>query len=161
MTGSYFRGCETLEEVKKAYRELAKRLHPDAGGNAEEFKAMSAEYERAFERLKNVHRNKDGETYEKATSETPQQYADIINRVILFDGVKIEIIGSWIWLSGNTKPYKEILKEMGFSWSKSKTAWYYTGEGASPRRRGYYSMNELREKWGATEVQKEESRKIS
>ena len=34
----------TAEELKKEFRELANRLHPDHGGNAEEFKAMMAEY---------------------------------------------------------------------------------------------------------------------
>lgn len=34
----------TAEELKKEFRELANHLHPDHGGNAEEFKAMMAEY---------------------------------------------------------------------------------------------------------------------
>lgn len=34
------------EDLKKQYRELCKRLHPDHGGNEENFKEMMAEYER-------------------------------------------------------------------------------------------------------------------
>lgn len=34
------------EDLKKQYRELCKRLHPDHGGNEEDFKEMMAEYER-------------------------------------------------------------------------------------------------------------------
>ncbi len=48
----YFTDCKTAEELKKAYRTWAKKLHPDLGGNAEEFKVMQAEYEKLWERLK-------------------------------------------------------------------------------------------------------------
>lgn len=35
----------TAEQIKKAYRNLAKTHHPDAGGNEEEFKKISVAYE--------------------------------------------------------------------------------------------------------------------
>ncbi|MEW4527940.1 MAG: DnaJ domain-containing protein [Maioricimonas sp. JB045] len=38
-------------DVKKAYREKAKRLHPDAGGDPEAFKALHTAYERALDHL--------------------------------------------------------------------------------------------------------------
>lgn len=37
----------TLEEVERAYRELAKQAHPDRGGDVEQFKRLQAAYERA------------------------------------------------------------------------------------------------------------------
>lgn len=42
----YFTGCVTQRELKKRYRELAKKLHPDHGGNQDEFIAMKNEYDR-------------------------------------------------------------------------------------------------------------------
>lgn len=157
----YFKDCKTIEDVKRVYRELAKKLHPDCGGNAEAFKAMSAEYTEAFNRCKNIHTNFDGETYEKETTETPEQFAEIINRVIHFDGVHVEIIGSWIWLTGNTMLYKDEIKAAGFWWSKTKKAWYYNGDDKKSRHRGRYNMNELRQKWGSQDVEAEERRKLA
>lgn len=40
----YFNNITTPEELKKQFRTLATKLHPDRGGNAEEFKKMMAEY---------------------------------------------------------------------------------------------------------------------
>jgi hypothetical protein len=40
-------GRSTLDELETAYRELARRLHPDRGGDAEKFKQMHLDYERA------------------------------------------------------------------------------------------------------------------
>lgn len=157
----YFKDCRTIEDVKKRYRELAKKLHPDCGGSAEEFKCMSAEYEEAFERCKNVHINAEGETYEKETAETPEEFADLIEKLLHMDGVHIEIIGSWVWLTGNTMIYKDEIKAAGFWWSKSKRAWYYNGSEHKTRRRGRYSMDGLRMKWGTIEVEKEPQRKLA
>ncbi len=37
---NYFYGCETVEDCKARYKELAKKMHPDAGGNDEEFQEL-------------------------------------------------------------------------------------------------------------------------
>lgn len=155
----FFKDCHTCEDVKQTYKKLAKKLHPDCGGNAEEFKAMSAEYERAFNAFKNIHTNAEGETYEKESTETPEHFKDIIDRVIHFDGVNVEIIGSWVWLTGSTMIYKDEIKAAGFWWSKSKHAWYWNGSTEKTKRRGRYSMDALRLKWGSTEVREDEKKR--
>lgn len=157
----FFNNCNTVEEVKARYRTLAKELHPDAGGDAEKFKAMFSEYKHAFETYKNIHVNSQGETYEKETTETPDQFADIINKVIHLDDVKVEIIGSWIWLSGNTLVYKDEIKAAGFFWSKKKKAWYYNGDTKKTRRRGRYTMEQLRYRWGSQEVHSKRQEKLA
>ena len=40
------------------------------------------------------------------------------------DGVTAELIGTWLWVTGNTKEHKETLKALGFRWSGKKQAWY-------------------------------------
>ena len=47
----YFVNINNAEDLKKRFRELSITLHPDRGGNAEEFAAMLAEYETAAKNL--------------------------------------------------------------------------------------------------------------
>ena len=150
----YFRDCKTAEDLKKAYRKAAVKLHPDNGGNEEEFKSMQAEYEAAWERLKDVHTNSQGETYtsKESTTETAFDFMEAINKVIHLDNITIEIIGSWVWITGNTLKHKDVIKAAGYFWSKSKKAWYWNGSTKKSRRRGHYSMNGLRNAWGSTVV---------
>lgn len=149
----YFTNCTTLEEVKATFHKLAKELHPDNGGNAEEFKKMMAEYTEAFNRCKNTHKNHEGKTYTKETNETPEQFADLIRTLTHFNGCIVELIGSWIWVSGNTKEYKEQLKEMHFRWSKNKAAWFFH-EGEYHKRNGkVYNMEDLRNMWDSTQYE--------
>ncbi len=145
----YFTDCKTAEELKKAYRTWAKKLHPDLGGNAEEFKVMQAEYEKLWERLKNVHQNAQGETYTKETDETPQEFINIINTLVRLNGVHVEICGNWIWCSGNTQPYKDTLKSLKFKWAHKKKAWYYHTEPYRKRSRRELSLDEIREMFGS------------
>jgi hypothetical protein len=102
---------ETLEALKKMYKKLSFTHHPDCGGDNESMKIVNAEYTELFEKLKDIHTNASGEKYTKATNETPQQFIDIIDILIRFEGIVIEIIGSFVWVSANTKPYKDKLKE--------------------------------------------------
>lgn len=158
-SGKYFSNCQSLEDVKTTFKTLAKQLHPDCGGNAELFKQMMTEYKTAFERWKNC--DNTSHSQQKNAAETPEQYADIINQIIFFDGVQIEIIGSWIWLSGNTYQYKDQIKALGFFYSSSKKSWYYTGSTEKSYRRGRYSMNKLRERWGSQTIQNQKQGMIA
>ena len=44
-----FKDCITVKDVKKVYRTKAKKHHPDVGGDAETFKTLVIQYERALE----------------------------------------------------------------------------------------------------------------
>lgn len=162
---TYFKNCKTAEELKKAYREWAKKLHPDLGGNAEEFKAMQNEYEKLWERLKNVHQNAKGETYTKTsdtTTETPQEFINIINTLIRLRGIEVEICGSWIWVSGDTRTHKDILKELGFKWAHKKKAWYYHKDKFRKKSHEELTMDEIRDMFGSKryEQEQEEEKKL-
>lgn len=44
----YFDGCRDEQEIKTRYRDLAKKHHPDLGGDTETMKAVNEAYEQAL-----------------------------------------------------------------------------------------------------------------
>lgn len=152
---AYFKDCLTAEDVKKEYFEHCKALHPDNGGNAAEFVAMKNAYKAAFAKLKDIHANKAGETYtaKETTTETAEAFADIIEKIIFLAGIRIEICGCFVWITGNTYAVKEELKKHGFKFSKNKTAWYYTPKAYHKRSRRAVSLDEIRDLFGTEDVE--------
>lgn len=50
----YFQHCKTENEVRKTYRTLAKKLHPDLGGDEEKMKILTTEYKEALKTLRSM-----------------------------------------------------------------------------------------------------------
>ena len=144
----YLKDIKTLEELKKAYRKLAMKLHPDLGGSTEEMQILNAEYEKLFARVKDIHTNKDGQEYRKATNEAPQDFIKIINELLKLNGIRIEAIGRFLWVSGDTKAHKDKLKELGLKWHNKKSCWYLAPEGYRRRGNQEYSMDDIRGLYG-------------
>ena len=155
---TYFTNCKNIEDVKETFRDLAKKLHPDCGGDAEQFKKMMAEYTIIFKRLKNVHRaaEKKAEQAEQEShteyTESPEEFADIISKVIYMDGVEIEIVGRWIWLSGNTYAYKDDIKAAGFFWSSKHKKWYYNGGTKKSKKHSKLTFDQVKDLHGCKTV---------
>ena len=150
----WFTNPTTLEELKKEYKKLAIKNHPDMGGSTEAMQEINAEYERLFATLKDTHRSATGETYtaKEATTETPEQFITIIDKLIHLDGIAIEICGSWIWVTGNTFTHKEELKKLSFRYSKNKNAWYYHEPGYRKHSKKNFSLDDIRDMFGSETV---------
>lgn len=146
----YFENVLTLEELKKQYKELAKQHHPDMGGTEEAMKQINNEYEQLFNILK-TKANKSSNTKDHI-NETPEEYMNIINTLINLEGLVIEIVGSWIWLSGNTYPHKETIKELNFRWSKSRKRWYL-GELTGSKHYKKEKWENLIDKYGYNKIE--------
>ena len=156
----YFTNCKTAEELKKEYRRLAKELHPDLGGDTEEFKVMQNEFEKMWERLKNVHKNSEGETYTKESTETAEEFIHIIEVLTPLKDILVEICGSWVWVSGNTKEHKEILKELKFKYAHKKQAWYYHTEPYKKKGKRELTLDEIRDMFGSQSYQKKPEKQL-
>ncbi|MGN0607383.1 MAG: molecular chaperone DnaJ [Oscillospiraceae bacterium] len=115
-------------------------------------KQINAEYETAFNRFKNIHESADDNTKtytaSKETSETAAEFMVIINKLVVLEGVNVELIGRWIWLSGNTFPHKDILKGIGFRFASKKKCWYWHKDEDACRSRKNMSLDEIKEKYG-------------
>ena len=148
----YFKNPQTLEEFKKQYRELAMKHHTDKGGETAVMQAIKNEYDDLFEKLKNVHKTKDGEKYtaRQESAETAEQFKDLINELMKMDDIIIEVIGCFVWVTGNTKPYREQLKELRFRWHSKKIAWYLKPEDYKKRSRKDYELDEIRDMYGTS-----------
>jgi len=144
----------TLEELKALYRKLAMQYHPDKGGCTETMKQINAEHDRLFEKVKNYHRNAKGETYTKETTETPEQFRNTVDALIRMNmvDVEIELCGSFLWVSGNTKPYKDDIKGLGFKWSTNKSAWYMSPPDYRKVSKRQFTMNDIRDMFGSEQV---------
>jgi len=44
----WFTNVRTVEELRKQYRQLMKKHHPDVGGNTEAAKEINSKYDRSF-----------------------------------------------------------------------------------------------------------------
>ena len=143
---------QTLEDLKAQYRQLAMKHHPDRGGSEEAMKAVNNEYDVLFPKLKNVHKTKDGEKYtaRRESAETASDFKDLIDVLMRMDDITIEVIGCFVWVTGNTKPYREQLKELRFRWHSSKNAWYLKPEDYHRQSRRDYNLEEIRQMYGTS-----------
>ena len=143
---------KTLEELKTMYRTLAVKHHPDCGGSTADMQSINAEYDLLFAKLKDIHTSADGSTYTAKTTETSEQFKNIINRLIVLEGINIEIIGSWVWVTGNTYRHKELIKSLMFRWSSSKKAWYFHGNDYHKTSKKTFTLDEIRDLYGSQTV---------
>ncbi|MCH5170706.1 MAG: molecular chaperone DnaJ [Oscillospiraceae bacterium] len=157
----YLKNIKTLEELKKEYRKWAMKLHPDMGGSTEDMQILNGEYEALFARVKDIHTNKEGQEYRKATDEAPQDFIKIINELLKLGGIHIEVIGCFLWVSGDTKPHKDKLKALGLKWHNKKSCWFLSPEGYRRQGNQEYSMDYIRDLYGVQydeETSREETR---
>jgi len=144
MKTQYFSDCRTLEEVKRRYKELAMKHHPDRGGCTATMQDINNEYE-------NVMKNPFF-SFSEQTEQDQQElikYPEIIDQVIGLQGIIIELIGNWIWISGNTYPYKSQLKQIGFYFAPKKVMWYYRPPDYKSSNRSPKTIEYIRKKYGS------------
>lgn len=161
----YFNNLETLEQLRRQYKELLKKSHPDNGGSEEATKAINVEYNQLFKVLKDKHESKSATSNQNNANNAKSDYnahmydwendkalREILQKIINFSGIEIEITGQWIWISGNTYTYKNELKEIGFKLASTKKQWYWHSETFRKRSHKTLSMDDIRNYYGSTKV---------
>lgn len=163
----YFRNINTLEELRKVYKELLKIHHPDNGGNVAEMQEINAEYDKMFKVLKDRHATADKGTNEHYSEFRNKQYdfsedkalREMLEKIIAFSGITIEVVGNWIWCF-NSYEFRKELKELGFKYGSAKKAWYWHSETFRKKGRKTLSMDDIRNYYGSTEVKTEERKQL-
>ena len=145
---NYFANCKSLDELKAAYRAAVKQHHPDRGGDTETMKRINNDHDARFEELKKAHNATHDAEHQ--TTETPEEFRDIIEALLKLDGIEVELCGCWLWIGGNTKEYKDALKAAGCRWSSNKKLWYWHhAEDGSRWHKGKRTIDEIRTKYGS------------
>jgi hypothetical protein len=148
MITEFFKNCKSLEEVKKLYKELAFKHHPDRGGNTATMQQINLEYH-------SILKNPFFAFTEQSEEDQREfiKYPEIINQIIVFQGIIIELIGNWIWISGNTYQYRCELKQIGFYFAPKKVMWYYRPSDYKSTNRTPKTIESIRNKYGSQTIE--------
>jgi curved DNA-binding protein CbpA len=165
---TYFKDVNTLEELRKQYKELLKKYHPDnPQGSTEATQDINAEYDKLFRLLKDKHESNTEQTNNKTSYddmkynfEEDEKLREVLQSIIHLSDITIEVCGSWIWVSGNTYPHKEELKQYGLKYASKKKQWYWHSEAFRKKGKKALSMDDIRSYYGSTEVQTEAIKRI-
>lgn len=151
---NWFKNCKSIEEAKELYKKLCRQYHPDMNDTdtTATMQQINEQFTRAFETLKNKHRaeTQQDNTAEQntETAETATEFMQIINSLIHCEGLIIDLVGRWIWLTGNTYEHKDIIKSLGFRFASKKKAWYWHKLEDSCKSRKNLTLDEIKSKYG-------------
>jgi hypothetical protein len=143
----YFTSCQNIEEVRNLYFQLAKKHHPDLGGNLGTMQTINAEYDQVCKMFgRKTNPGKDSTYYAKQAT-VDVLLREILSKLVKIQGIKIEVCGLWVWVSGDTRPHKDELKALGLYWASKKGMWYFAGIPSHSHRP--IEMTTIRKKYGS------------
>ena len=158
----HFSSVTSLDELKLQYKKLAFKNHPDRGGKTEVMQEINSEYEQLLNRIINEaskdqyqDSSENGRGFWSSRSEhseVEKKVKQAIDAIINLDDLDIEIIGVWVWVSGDTKQHKDKLKEAGFVWNRVQCKWVFIGKKSNGR--GRMTLDQMRELHGSQKVKK-------
>lgn len=144
MRTKWFKNVSNITELKAKYRQLAREWHPDAAGRDtnKEMAEINKEYEHLFTILPKTKQEEGASAFDG--------WREAVINIINLDEITIELVGSWIWVSGNTYKHRQTLKDNGYFWASKKKLWYWRAKEDSRKgNRKTYNMDEIRNMHGS------------
>ena len=146
----WFNNVTTIEELRKQYRELLRKYHPDnEHGDTKITQEINAEYDLVFADLSKK-TQAEHHSYTHNANEENQAFKEVLNSIIHINA-DIEIIGSWIWVHGGYE-YRELLKSTGFKYAPKKKSWCWHYGDYNRYHKKEISLDEIRLKYGSQSV---------
>lgn len=145
----YFDHLNRLQEIKKEYHRLTKLHHPDVGGDTATMQEINRQYKEAIEWIA---KHGEGKDRQDAAQEVPEEFAAAVAAVVNLEGIVLDLVGAWIWATGNTRTHKDALKAAGYRWASKKCAWYWRPEWAAVTRGTKKTLEEIKDKYGSERI---------
>ncbi len=144
-------GTVNHDDIKQAYHRKAAQYHPDRNPVGSEIMKL---INQAYDLVKNeqediiVFHNEQMAHY-------PSTLGAAINAISALAGLNIDICGLWVWVSGESRTHKDVLKAAGYRYAPKKQRWYYRPTTALSRNRtgAEWTMNEIND-YGVIPVQR-------
>jgi hypothetical protein len=147
-----------FKDLKKRYRNFALAIHPDRGGDTEQFKILQAEWEDILKMID----VRESKKYSHGEKKPPDAFdlakelglSKMLDKLLKFPQITIEICGVWLWISGRTWTIPQELASLGCYFSKSKKVWYWTNGLIKRWKHGarFSSLKKVRETYGSIKV---------
>lgn len=144
MKSNLFFGCTSSDEVQLRFDELS-RIFKD---HDEMLQSLKTEYSVLMTALNPPKPSEPVKNEAVSISDVIRCLQEKINP----EGIRLEIVGKWLWLSGTTFGAKEILKQLGFRYSPDKKSWYWRSEEDRSSNEKPIPLDMIREKFGSQQV---------
>ncbi len=158
----YFQHCNSPDEIKSRYRELAMAHHPDRMGlnaTAEQqetakrtMQEINRQYSIAMARAIRGEKPHSTDAEVSDMEEVAEAVRAAIEAIIHLPNILIEIRGSWVWVFGDTKAVKDTLKASGYKWLPKKDGQPWAYMAVKSHGRGNWSHEEIIERYGKQTV---------
>jgi hypothetical protein len=127
-----FMNIKNVNNIKSTYKKLCFIHHPDIGGNDEDMKQLNSFYHSALKLCDGqISKDDKGKEYRYTyTNDVEQHIMDMLHALLQLkmEGVRILLVGKWLWIEGETKKYRQDLKNLGCRWHNKRLMWFWYGQ---------------------------------
>lgn len=138
-----FFGCVSADQVQLRFDELTKIFNDQD----EMLLAIKSEYSTLMSVLTEII-----PVVEEKEKVLVSDMIKVLQEKVNPEGLKLEIVGKWLWLSGATFAVKDVLKSLDFRYSPDKKSWYWRSEEDRSSNEKPIPLEMIREKFGSQQV---------